>query len=83
MPAHRTALCIGSLTAWVLIGLTSVVLSAPGQSASPPAAQIQVRPSDAAAKLHPALLGRLDEKPGPAKAWVFFADKGIQSPERG
>ncbi len=33
------------------------------------------------AKLHPALIDRLDREPGPAKTWVFFADKGLTSRE--
>jgi hypothetical protein len=33
----------------------------------------------ASAKLHPALLRRLAEEPGPAKAWVFFTDKNLHS----
>ena len=32
------------------------------------------------AKLHPVLLRRLAEESGPAKAWVFFTDKGLCSP---
>jgi hypothetical protein len=32
-------------------------------------------------KLHPALLRRLAEEPGPINAWVFFTDKGVGSPE--
>ena len=31
-------------------------------------------------KLNAALLHRLETEPGPAKAWVFFTDKGLTSP---
>ena len=76
MPAFRTAIRIGSLAACVLIGLTSAARSAPDQGAPP-----QANPPNVVVKLHPALLQRLDTEPGPAKTWVFFADKGIHSPE--
>ncbi|MCK4340943.1 MAG: S8 family serine peptidase, partial [Phycisphaerae bacterium] len=33
------------------------------------------------AKLHPVLLERLAHEEGPAKAWVFFTDKGVDSQE--
>lgn len=41
-------------------------------------ASARPRPSDAAIeKVHPSLTQRLSDEPGPAKAWVFFSDKGL------
>ncbi len=42
-------------------------------AAMPAAAQSETPSS----KLHAQLLARLSNEPGPAKAWVFFADKGL------
>ncbi len=39
----------------------------------------QTRDARATARVHPRLLERLSNEPGPAKAWVFFADKGLHS----
>ncbi len=36
--------------------------------------------TDVSAKLHPQLIARLNNEPGPAKGWVFFTDKGNMSP---
>ena len=60
------------------VAVVSVVLVASLVSVvgAVPPAQI----SGAQAKLHPTLLQRLSGEPGPAKAWVFFADKGVHTP---
>jgi hypothetical protein len=41
----------------------------------PPGKLVDVRPD----KVHPRLAERLANEPGPAKAWIFFTDKGFES----
>jgi serine protease AprX len=63
-------------------GVLVVPLSALAQTPRDlPAGHARAQAVEPSAKLHPALLQRLDQADGPVKAWVFFTDKGMRSPQ--
>ena len=76
---------LGVAALFLLVGLLAGAASAPVETAAEPTvSSAAVPPSGSggpAAKLHPALLSRLAADKGLTKAWVFFTDKGVQSPE--
>ena len=54
--------------------------AAASAAGSETAGVLQTAATSSTAKLHPALVRRLDEEGGVANAWVFFTDKGITDP---
>lgn len=67
----------------VLLGLWLglLVLAAAQPAADEPAGGPSDQGDLVAHKLRPSLEARLAHEPGPVKAWVFFQDKGVHTPE--
>ncbi|MFQ5807612.1 MAG: S8 family serine peptidase, partial [Phycisphaerae bacterium] len=84
MPNRRTRLCLFALTFASVLGLFSSPSWLRGQVPAAASRDLKAlaEPDKRAtgSKLHWALLRRLDEEGEPVKTWVFFADKGINSP---
>ena len=68
----RRSGCCASVFALTLVLFVSVGVGADERSVA--------QPADSVAKLHATLAQRLDSEPGPVKTWVFFVDKGVQTP---
>jgi hypothetical protein len=71
---------LGCVTGIALLLLSAGLVIGAGSGST----QLTVTPPDStgpAAKVHPALVSLLGEEKGPIKAWVFFTDKGLDSPE--
>jgi hypothetical protein len=71
-----------ALSLFTCLAALTVFFAVPsGAQAPQPGALSTPAALSTSAKLHPVLLRRFSEAAGPVKAWVFFTDKGVQSPE--